>query len=163
MLCYAFANYSEMHKDLTFQMISISLILDSGPLHAPTRTWHLIAVIHSHTLPFTSTRNTHLSLLVKCHDDDSCAILLNGSGFLQEVLLTRFEADAVDNALALATSQSCLHHREIGRVDAQWHLPKNAPPLVLSACFDSLLLTKLKLLQFSLTYVNTEGKSTFEQ
>lgn len=69
-----------------------------------------------------SKKPAHLSFFIKSHDDHSSTKLLDPPGLLQEVLLPLLQADAVDDALALAALQAGFNHGEIGRVDAQGHL-----------------------------------------
>lgn len=69
-----------------------------------------------------SKNTAHLSFFVKSHDDHSSTKLLDPPGLLQEVLLPLLQADAIDDALALAALQAGFNHSEIGRVDAQGHL-----------------------------------------
>lgn len=65
---------------------------------------------------------THLPFFIKSHDHHSSSKLLNLSSLLQEVFLSLLQANAVDNALALAALQAGFNHSKIGRVDAQGHL-----------------------------------------
>ncbi len=64
----------------------------------------------------------YLTLFIKCHNNNSSAVFLDDSCFVKEILLTRFQADAVDDALALTAFQARLDHVKIRRIYAEWHL-----------------------------------------
>jgi hypothetical protein len=58
-----------------------------------------------------------LALLVEGHDHDGGAVLLDFPGFREEIRLTLFEADGVDDALALQVLEPRLEHAPLGAVD----------------------------------------------
>jgi len=54
-----------------------------------------------------------LAVLVKGHDHHGSAMLADDVGMFDELLLTNFERDGVDDRLPLAPLQSCLNNLEL--------------------------------------------------
>ena len=63
-----------------------------------------------------------LSLLVKCHHDGCSTQAFDFTGFLEELLFALLQRDAVDNALALHTFQTCCDNLPIAGINHHWHL-----------------------------------------
>lgn len=68
---------------------------------------------------------TDLAFFIEGHNDDSGTVAMHLFGAFEESLFSLLQADAVDDALALAALQTCLNHCKIRRVDAQRHLHTN--------------------------------------
>ena len=62
-----------------------------------------------------------LSFFVKGHHHHRRAVTLAQGGLVQELLFAAFEADGVDDALALQAFQSRLQHAPLGTVHHNWH------------------------------------------
>lgn len=77
----------------------------------------------ANSVSFTLDGNTHLSLLVKCHNHHSCSITFYDLGFLQEVLLSILQTDAVYDAFSLSAFQPSLNHSKVGRINTKRNLP----------------------------------------
>lgn len=70
----------------------------------------------------------HLSLLVEGHHHHGSSVTLYSGSSEQELLLSLFQTDTVDYALALAAFQASLNHREVRGVNAQRHLQGRISP-----------------------------------
>src|SRR5262245_33817856 len=58
-----------------------------------------------------------LTMFVESHDHHTGAIALDATGFVEEVLLSLFEADGVDDAFTLDALQPRLEYRPLGAID----------------------------------------------
>ena len=62
-----------------------------------------------------------LPLLVERHDDDGGAVEADSSCLFEKALLAFFQADRIDDPLALQAFQACFDDRPLGRVDHDRH------------------------------------------
>lgn len=74
------------------------------------------------SLSHTLIAGTDLPFFIEGHNDDGGAVAMHLFGVFEEGLFSLLQADAVDDALALAALQTCLDHCKIRRVDTQRHL-----------------------------------------
>ena len=87
-------------------------------VHAP----QLVAVLTRMVQMTITAGQTYLALFIKGHDDNSSAMALDCGSMLSEGLFTFLHGDGVDDALALAALQACLHYKELGGVNHEGHL-----------------------------------------
>lgn len=82
----------------------------------------------NHTMCFIAhfyisiTPGTDLPFFIEGHNDDGGSVAMHLFGVFDKGFFSLLQADAVDDALALAALQTCLDHCKIRRVDTQRHL-----------------------------------------